>query len=198
MGEKEAALKAEAKMAVLNDKEPTQSDKVLSILPYLFPLFDSLQFGRYFFMDNADNVFLGLLGLVYAGYRSIPFSGFAAFIALNTLSNNPGLNKLIRFNMQQAIFVDIALFFPGLLAAIIAAIAGGAGVKIPEAVNAAGSTAIFAAVILTILYASISSALGIKPDKIPIISDAVEDRMPTIDMFDDQGRYIPRQQRPKG
>mmetsp|Transcript_15904 Transcript_15904/g.36824 ORF Transcript_15904/g.36824 Transcript_15904/m.36824 type:complete len:392 (-) Transcript_15904:114-1289(-) len=195
--EKEEAQKAEAKMALLNDKEPTNSDKFLSILPYLFPLFDSLQFGRYFFMENADNLFLGLVGLVYAAYRSIPFSGFAAFIALNTLSNNPGLNKLIRFNMQQAIFVDIALFFPGLLAAIIAAIAGGAGVKIPEAVNAAGSTAIFAAVILTILYASISSALGIKPDKIPIISDAVEDRMPTIDMFDDQGRYVPRNQRPK-
>merc|ERR1712025_1168758 len=152
---KEEAQKAEAKMAVLNDKEPTQSDKVLSILPYLFPLFDSFQFGRYFFMDNADNVFLGLLGLVYAGYRSIPFSGFAAFIALNTLSNNPGLNKLIRFNMQQAIFLDIALFFPGLIAAIFAAIGSAAGFQIPAAVNQAGSTAIFAALVLTVLYASI-------------------------------------------
>lgn len=194
--EKEEAEKVEAKMAVFNDKEPTQSDKVLSIIPYLFPLFDSLQFGRYFFMENADNAFLGLVGLVYGAYRSIPFSGFVAFIALNTLSNNPGLNKLIRFNMQQAIFLDIALFFPGLFAALFAGIASGAGIQIPAAVNAAGSTAIFGALILTCLYAAISSLLGIKPDKIPFISDAVEDRMPTIDMFDDQGRYIPRNQRP--
>merc|ERR1712224_465596 len=184
MGEKEAALKAEAKMAVLNDKEPTQSDKVLSILPYLFPLFDSFQFGRYFFMENADNAIFGLIGLVYAAYRSIPFSGFAAFIALNTLSNNPGLNKLIRFNMQQAIFLDIALFFPGLIGALIAGAGSAAGFAIPDFVQQTGSTAIFAVLVLTVIYASASLLLGVTPDKIPVISEAVQDRMPTIDMFD--------------
>merc|ERR1712013_26551 len=120
--EEEEAERAQARMNLLNEKEPTQSDKFLSILPYLFPLFDSIQFGRYFFIDNADNPLIAIFGLAYAAYRSIPFSGFAAFIALNTLSNNPGLNKLIRFNMQQAIFLDIALFFPGILGAIFVAI----------------------------------------------------------------------------
>lgn len=193
--QEEEAKKAESRMALLNDKEPTQSDKILSILPYLFPLFDSFQFGRYFFIDNADNLFLGLLGLLYAGYRSIPFSGFAAFIALNTLSNNPGLNKLIRFNMQQAIYLDIALFFPGLIGALIAGIGGAAGFQIPASVAQSGSTAIFGALVLAVTYASISSLLGVKPDMIPFISEAVESRMPTIDSFDDQGRYIPRNQR---
>merc|ERR1712025_329705 len=194
---KEEAQKAEAKMAVLNDKEPTQSDKVLSILPYLFPLFDSLQFARYFFLANADNPVLQIIGLGYAAYRSIPFSGFVAFIALNTLSNNPGLNKLIRFNMQQAIFLDIALFFPGLFGALLAGAGSAAGFQIPQSISEAGTTAIFAVLALAVTYASISSLLGIKPDKIPIISDAVEDRMPTIDSFDDQGRYIPRNMREK-
>merc|ERR1711966_65955 len=82
--EEEMAERAEARMSLLNDKEPTQNDKFLSILPYLFPLFDSFQFGRYFFIDNADNPVLGIVGLAYAAYRSIPFSGFVAFIALNT------------------------------------------------------------------------------------------------------------------
>merc|ERR1712025_607515 len=194
---KEEAQKAEAKMAVLNDKEPTQSDKVLSILPYLFPLFDSFQFARYFFLANADNPVLNIVGLGYAAYRAIPFSGFVAFIALNTLSNNPGLNKLIRFNMQQAIFLDIALFFPGLFGALLAGAGSAAGFQIPQAVSETGTTAIFAVLVLSVVYASISSLLGIKPDKIPIISDAVEDRMPTIDSFDDQGRYIPRNMREK-
>ena len=193
--EQEEAKKAEARMNLLNDKEPTQKDKILSVLPYLFPLFDSLQFGRFFFIDNADNPFLGLIALAYAAYRSIPFSGFAAFIALNTLSNNPGLNKLIRFNMQQAIFLDIALFFPGLIGALLAGAGSAAGFQIPAGVSQTGNTAIFAVLVLTVLYASISSLLGVKPDKIPLISVAVEDRMPTIDMFDDQGRYIPRNQR---
>merc|ERR1739842_119530 len=145
----------------------TQNDKFLSILPYLFPLFDSIQFGRYFFIDNAENPLLAIIGLAYAAYRSIPFSGFAAFIALNTLSNNPGLNKLIRFNMQQAIYLDIALFFPGLLGALFAGIGSAAGFQIPPSVVETGSTAIFGALVLAVTYASISSLLGIKPDKIP-------------------------------
>lgn len=193
--EAEAAEKAEAKMAVLNDKEPTQSDKVLSVLPYLFPLLDSLQFGRFFFMENQDNPLFNIVGLAYGAYRAIPFSGFAAFIALNTLSGNPGLNKLIRFNMQQAIYLDIALFFPGLLGALVAGLGSVAGFSIPPAVGQGGSTAIFALLCLLVTYASASSLLGIQPDKIPIISAAVEDRMPTIDSFDDEGRFVPRNQR---
>jgi len=193
--EEEASRLAEAKLAILNEKDPTQTDKIVSVLPYLFPLLDSLQFGRYFLIDNPDNPFVFILALLFAAYKSIPFSGFAAFIALNTLSNNPGLNKLVRFNMQQAIFLDIALFFPGLLAALLGAVGGMAGIQIPQSINQAGSTAIFGALVLVVAYASISSLLGIKPDKIPIISQAVEDRMPTIDMFDDSGRFIPRTMR---
>jgi hypothetical protein len=51
------------------------------------------------------------------------------------------------------------------------------------------------AVLLTIAYASASSVLGITPDKIPSISQAVEDRMPTIDMFDESGRFSPPEMR---
>jgi hypothetical protein len=193
--EEEEAKRIELRTNLLNDKEPTQTDKVLSILPYLFPLFDSIQFGRFFFIAHQDNPVLGIVGLAYAAYRSIPFSGFAAFIALNTLSNNPGLNKLIRFNMQQAIYLDIALFFPGLFGALIAGAGSAAGFQIPEAIGESGSTAIFGALVLLVTYSSISSLLGIKPDLIPVISNAVEERMPTIDMFDDDGRYVPRNQR---
>jgi hypothetical protein len=41
----------------------------------------------------------------------------------------------------------------------------------------------------TLGYASISSLLGVAPDKIPLVSKASNDRMPSIEMFDDQGRY---------
>jgi len=194
--EEEASRLAEAKLEFLNEKEPTQTDKIVSILPYLFPLLDSLEFGRHIFIDNPDNPLVGLLGLAFTAYRSIPFSGVIAYLALNTLSNNPGLNKLVRFNLQQAIYIDFALFFPSLLTALIAGVGSVAGFQIPQGLNQAGDTAIFVALLLTVAYASISSGLlGIKPDKIPFISQAVEDRMPTIDMFDDEGRFIPRQQR---
>jgi hypothetical protein len=43
----------------------------------------------------------------------------------------------------------------------------------------------------------VSSILGITPDKIPLISQYVEDRMPSIDMFDESGRFIPKEMREK-
>ena len=40
MAEAEAAKLAEARLNLLNDKEPTTRDKIFSVLPYLFPLLD--------------------------------------------------------------------------------------------------------------------------------------------------------------
>jgi hypothetical protein len=97
--------------------------------------------------------------------------------------------------LEQAVFVDIALLLPGLLAAATGFIASGAGLEIPPGVTELGSDAVFGAVLLTIAYASVSSVLGITPDKIPFISQAVEDRMPTIDMFDENGRFSPPEMR---
>lgn len=107
---------------------------------------------------------------------------------------NPGINRLVRYNMQQAIFLDIALFFPGLLSGLIGLLVGGANVKLPDIVVQASTDAIFFTLVAAILYSTVSSLLGIEPNKIPLISKAVDDRMPSIDMFDitPEGRIVPR------
>jgi hypothetical protein len=193
--ESERAQLAEARLSLLNEGEPTTTDKIVSVLPYLFPLLDSLQFGRFLLAENSDNPVVGILGLLYTVYRSIPLSGFLAYLALTFLSSNLSLNRLVRFNMEQAVFVDIALLLPGLLAAATGLIASGTGLELPPGVTELGSDVAFGAVLLTIAYASVSSALGITPDKIPFISQAVKDRMPTIDMFDESGRFSPPEMR---
>lgn len=191
--QQEMAMKLiQAQLEMINDQPPTASDKILSVLPYLFPLLDGLQFARFLVIENPDNIFASLIAITYGLYRAIPFGGFIAFFALNFLAGNPRINRLIRFNMQQAIFVDIALFFPGLLAALYSLIAQGFGAALPLSVTEIGTDAIFGLLLITIAYASVSSLLGITPDKIPLISKAVNDRMPTIDMFDEQGRFNPR------
>jgi hypothetical protein len=183
--EAQMAQIAEARLSLINEKEPTTTDKIVSSLPYLLPLLDGLQFGRFFLAENSNNPVVGILGLLYTVYRSIPLGGLLAYLALNFLSSNLSINKLVRFNIQQAIFVDIALFFPGLLAAATGFIASGAGFEIPPGVTELGSDAIFGALLVTIAYASVSSALGITPDKVPFLSKAVENRMPTTEMFDE-------------
>jgi len=193
--EEEASKFAQAQLEILNDRPPTVSDKVISVLPYLFPLLDSLQFARFLVMGNPDNPATIAITILYGLYRSIPLSGFVAFLALNFLSGFPNINRLIRFNMQQAIFLDIALFFPGLFAGLFSLLSSGLGIQIPQQVAELGSDAVFFAMMATIAYASVSSLFGQAPDKIPGISQQVLNRIPTIDMFDDQGRFLPENMR---
>lgn len=191
--EEDASALAQARLELLNEKPPSNSDKLVSLLPYLFPLMDGLQYGR-FLLEGQDggNPFVAILAVLYGLYRSIPFSGFAAFFALNILSGNPSINRLVRFNMQQAIYVDIALFFPGLLTGLSAFALEKAGVNLPPGVSELSYDVIFGALLVTLAYCSISSLLGAEPDKIPLISGAVKDRMPTIDMFDESGNFADR------
>jgi hypothetical protein len=193
--ESEKALLAEARLSLMNEGEPTTTDKIVSALPYLLPLLDGLQFGRFLLAENLDNPVFGILALLYNIYRSIPLGGFLAILALNFSASNLSLNRLVRFNSQQALFVDIALFLPGLLFAATGFIASGTGFEIPPGVIELGSDAVFGALLLTIAYSSVSSVLGITPDKIPFISQAVEDRMPNIDMFDENGKFSPPEMR---
>lgn len=196
--EVEAAL-AMAKIEILNEKEPTTSDKFFSILPYLFPLMDGLQWGRFLLgADGAEsNPFVIGLALLYALYRSIPFSGFLAFFVLYFLGGNPSINRLIRYNMQQAIFLDVALFFPGLIGGVI----GLTGLKFPAIISQVGNDVIFVTLLAAIGYSTISSLLGITPNKIPLISKSVEARMPSVEMFDldPQGNIVfrPREEEEK-
>jgi len=191
------ALFAEAKLEFLNEKTPTSTDKVISVIPYLFPLMDGLLYGRFLLGtdDALANPIVIALGALYALYRSIPFSGFAAFFALNTFSGNPSLNRLVRFNMQQAIFIDIALFFPSLIVGVGGLVLGKVGSPVTDLTGEIFSDVIFGTLILILTYCVGSSLLGKEPDSIPLISQNVKDRMPTLDMFDDEGKFVPRELR---
>jgi hypothetical protein len=103
---------------------------------------------------------------------------------LNFLQGNPKLNRLIRYNGQQAIFLDIALFFPGLLFGLSGLAAGKANIEIPEYVTQLSTDAIFVTLLAVLGYCTASSLLGVEPNKLPVISKAVGDRMPSVDMFD--------------
>jgi hypothetical protein len=106
------------------------------------PLLVSLQFGRFLLAENSDNPVEGLLGLLHAVCRSITLGGSLACLGLNFLTSNLSLNKLVQFDTQQAIFVDVALFLPGLPAVATSSIASGSGFELPPGVTELGSDAL--------------------------------------------------------
>jgi len=149
-------------------------------------LLDGLQYGRFLLgADGAEsNPFVIVLGVLYSLYRTIPFAGLIAYFTLNFLQGNPGLNRLIRYNMQQAIYIDIALFFPGLVTALIGLILGSQNIELSPILIQGSTDAIFVSLLAALGYSAASSLLGVEPNKLPIISQAVSDRMPSVDMFD--------------
>lgn len=86
--------------------------------------------------------------------------------------------------MQQAIFLDIALFFPGLLSGVLGVALSAGNVELPAIVTQLSTDAIFVTLLAALGYCAASSLFGIEPNKLPIISKAVGDRMPNVDMFD--------------
>jgi EF-hand domain pair/Chloroplast import apparatus Tic20-like len=191
----------QAQIELINDGEPSMTDKVVSVLPYLFPLLDGLQYARFFVLDNPESPLALAAGVLYGLYRSIPLGGFLAFFALSFLSGNLSLNRLVRFNMQQAIFLDIALVIPGLLLGLASIIASGGGATAGAPATLAlvqqlGSDVVFLSLLAVLAYTTVSSLAGIEPDQIPFISEAVQRRMPSVKMFlDAQGRFSPLQSR---
>ena len=192
--ESEVSKLIESQLELINDKPPSNTDKVVSVLPYLFPLMDSVLFGQYLLAGHEQNPAVTGLAILYGIYRSIPLSGFLAFFALSSLSGNLSINRLVRYNMQQAIFLDVALFVPGLLATLTAAASSTLGFQLPAGLGEIGSDAVFLTLLATVAYATVSSLLGATPDKVPFLSKAVNDRLPSIDvsMFDSEGRFDPR------
>jgi hypothetical protein len=190
--EAEISKLIESQLEFINDKPPTATDKVVSVLPYLFPLMDSVVFGQYL-LQGADNPAVQGLAVAYSIYRAIPLSGFLALFGLDFFSGNLSINRLVRYNMQQAIFLDIALVVPSLLGALASVASSGLDLKLPAGVVELGNDAVFVTLMATIAYSTISSLLGETPDKVPFISKNVNDRLPSIDrsMFDSEGRLDP-------
>lgn len=188
--EEEAARIAEMRTAVLNEAAPTNTDKVLSVTPYLLPLLDSLQYANMFVTNHQDNPVAQAITVLYTLYSSIPLGSLISFLALSFLSSNPSLNRLVRFNMEQAVALDVALFVPGLLLGAAGFVASSTGVQIPSEALELTSDGVLVAMLASIAYAATSSLLGATPNKLPGVSQYVEDRMITPDMFDDEGRFV--------
>jgi hypothetical protein len=181
----EAAKKAEAVSLMINNKPPTLSDKIVSLLPFFLPFLDLLPYGKTFIIDTHQdgNVLIGIVGFLYALYQTVPFAGLIAFFLFNLFSSNLQLNRLIRYNIQLAIFLDIALIIPGVFGAIADLALKSLSVPLPPVAYDAAATATFLIFSSVILYSVVSSLAGVEPDKIPFITERVKQRVPTTEEF---------------
>ena len=148
----------------INDEAPIV-DRAAAAAAYLFPITDGFQFGGYLFKNiPAVGAVAYQLAPAINGFNSVPFLGLIFFIAFSSFSRNPGLSRFVRFNLQQALLLDIALIIPGFV--------GSAGSMFPVDLQVVGSNTVFYFMVLVVGYAWTSIAQGNVPDQVPVLSDA--------------------------
>ncbi|MBA0748470.1 hypothetical protein Gogos_005284, partial [Gossypium gossypioides] len=96
------------------------TDRLISVAAYSLPFFNSLQYGRYLFIQYPQ------LGILFdpilpflSLYKSVPYASFVAFFALYLgVVRNPSFSHYVRFNSMQAVTLDVLLVVPLLLTRI--------------------------------------------------------------------------------
>jgi hypothetical protein len=160
------------------DRPPTGTDRILSVLPYLLPIFVGLGFERV--QEHANtNVFLARIVSIYHWNKNTLWGSVSLCSACCLLSQHPRFHRFIRYNHHNAIFLA------GVLICILHSSAclyplptEQPDWTVPPRVTAWGTDGILAVALLTVTYASICSLLGIQPIGISILDPSVEDPMP--------------------
>ncbi|MBM5823193.1 hypothetical protein KBY84_02450 [Cyanobium sp. N.Huapi 1H5] len=142
--------------------------RLLGALAYLLPLSDALRFGQSLFDMFPLLGWLALPALpLVVLEQAIPFGGLVLFLLLFLLVvRNPRVPYPIRFNVLQAILIDIVLVLLSLAFDTVLAPLG-AGFAIRTLSNT-----IFLGTVLLVLFSVVQSLRGKEAD-IPTVSEAV-------------------------
>lgn len=142
--------------------------RLLAVLAYLLPWSDGLPFGRSLFGLFPALQWLSLPALpVVMLQQMVPFGGFLLFLALYlAVVRNQKVPYYLRFNVLQAILLDIVLVVISLAFSVLLSPLGGG-----FAVRTLSNT-VFLGVLVLVAYAVVQCVRGKEAD-IPSVSDAV-------------------------
>ncbi|KEF42436.1 MAG: hypothetical protein ER33_06165 [Cyanobium sp. CACIAM 14] len=142
--------------------------RLLGALAYMLPLSDALRFGQSLFAMFPLLQWLALPALpLVLLERAIPFGSLVLFLLLFLLvARNPRVPYPIRFNVLQAILIDIVLVLLTLaFDTVLAPLGGGFALRTL-------SNTVFLGTLTLVLFSVIQSLRGKEPD-IPTVSEAV-------------------------
>jgi hypothetical protein len=141
-----------------------------SVLAYILPLTSCLRFFPLSMRTPAVQQFLLPAILPAQLVTAVPFGmgPFALFLGMQVLSENRKVPLPLRFNMRQAVVLDIMTGFFQLFGGLANLSAQN---QIPPNVSDVCSVLCFLIVASCVMYSAASSLLGAAPDNIPVVSD---------------------------
>jgi len=135
--------------------------RLLATLVYLLPLADGLQFGVPLleFIPIALPV-VQFLALVLSLKNAIPFGTFIFLILFQSQARNGELPQLLRFNLAQAVVLDVLFIIPDFFMSIVS-------MELPSDLLVAQFVILFGVMV----YSIVLTLLGRVPDGLGAVSD---------------------------
>lgn len=148
-----------------------------SFAAYLLPLTDALRFGLFLFAAFPFvQPLLNFLVLPALLINALPFGlGYLAlFFVMQGLASNKELPALLRYNLRQAITLDIFLVLMSLVGGVFQGIASLAQTPLPVELVGFSSTLIYVAVTACCIYSIVVSLSGNLPTGLGVLSEVAE------------------------
>ncbi|CAL9168539.1 unnamed protein product [Musa hybrid cultivar] len=157
--------------ATKNGDAADPPDRLLAAVCYLYPFLDGVHYGRFVVAQfPAFQVLLQPLVPAIRLFRSSPFTPFLLFLTLYfAVVRNPSrFSRYVRFNIMQAIVLDVLLIFPDLLERSFNP-SEGIGLDVLQSLD----STVFLFLLLSLIYGSSACLLGQVP-RLPIVAEAAE------------------------
>lgn len=149
------------------DAEDSLGVRAASCVPYILPLVDAAKYGVPL-LSQAPILATALVPFILL-FQLIPFASLICFFFFSSQSRNPNNPRLLRFNLQHAILLDISLFIPSLFGLL--PIPGELTALVAEPL----SDLVFLSACGVILYSWVTNlTTGENPDKVPFLGEAAD------------------------
>ena len=163
-----AAKRAAACVAMAREPAgPDAVERVAASVVYLLPCVDGFPYGSYIYANvpPVGALAYNVLPFVNA-FQNLPFVGLVLFIGLSAFSRNAGLSRFVRFNIQQALLLDIVLIIPSFF--------GGFARSLPSSISVMGSNFVFYLWVAVVAYAWFNIVQGKVPNEVLVLSEAAD------------------------
>ena len=153
-----------------DEAEVRGPERIKSCIPYILPLIDGDNFGKYIYerippLGTLDYI---LLRPFVEAIQAAPILSIILFIIFALGPQLTGQSREVRFNAQQAVLIDVALIIPQLLGDAVA----DADANFPRALMEPSSNFVWYFIVSSVVYCVLSNARGKIPNQIPFISAA--------------------------
>lgn len=155
---------------------PSAPQRIVASLGYFLPLLDGVRYGAYLFRQYPITQLLVQPVLpLYQVYTSVPGASFVAFFGLYiAVVQNTKLSRYVRYNVMQAIILDVLLILPQLLERLFAT-PGGGGFGAGVIVLLYNTVFLF---LFTCFAFGVTSCLLGRSPRLPIVADAADAQVP--------------------